>query len=123
MTEDLKEQTDILFHSPEGTVLEIAPGFWKVRGKTQTYDVCWDEESCSCPQFVHRLKGFGTCRHLACLREFLKRGPHTCPMCSGEGCSGCDGLGRVSSEVYPTLLEIRKAEDEAHAALLKEIFA
>lgn len=123
MEESLKEQTDILHHSPEGTVIEMAPGFWLVRGKTNTYEVSEDEETCTCPNYQHRLKGFGTCRHIDRLREVLKRGPHTCPLCRGESCESCEGLGRVESELFPILLAIREAEDKARVALVKEWFA
>jgi hypothetical protein len=123
MEEELQEQTDILFHSPEGTVIEVSPGYWKVRGKTATYDVYWDEETCNCPNFQHRLKGFGTCKHLAHLREFLNKGAYTCPLCRGETCEACNGIGRVGAEEYPVLLAIREAEDKARGILLKELFA
>jgi hypothetical protein len=123
LTEEIQEQTDILFHSPEGTVIEVAPGFWKVRGKTATYDVNWYEETCDCPSHKHRLKGFGDCKHLTHLREVIKRGPHTCPLCRAEGCESCEGIGRVGADEYPVLLAIREAEDKARVALLKELFA
>ena len=123
MTDDLQSQTDLLHHAPEGTVLEVAAGMFLVRGKTATYECNWDEETCNCPSFIHRLKGFGTCRHLAMLKEWMGRGDHTCPLCRGEGCGSCEGLGKVSGDIYPILKEIRIAEDEARVALIKEIFA
>jgi hypothetical protein len=80
------------------------------------------ERTCKCPHFVERLKGSGECKHLVRLREFLATGDKTCPCCRGEGCDGCDGLGRVSGSMHPILLEIRRAEDEARNKALLEIF-
>jgi hypothetical protein len=121
---DLQHQVDLLHHAPVGTCLEVAPGFWRVRGKTGSYELSEKEGTCNCPHFEHRLKQNGeSCKHLTILREFLSRGDKTCPLCKGETCQGCERLGRVSSEVFPILLAIRRAEDEARVALLKEIFA
>jgi hypothetical protein len=112
-------ETDLLHYAPEGACIEVAPGLWLVRGKTKSYEVS-EKGTCDCPHFQHRLKD---CKHLTILREFLARGDKTCPCCRGEGCSGCEGNGRVGSDMFPILLEIRRAEDEARSALLKEIFA
>jgi hypothetical protein len=114
--------TDILYHAPVGTCLEVSPGCWLVRGKTGSYELNEAERTCKCPHFVERLKGSGECKHLVRLREFLATGDKTCPCCRGEGCDGCDGLGRVSGSMHPILLEIRRAEDEARNKALLEIF-
>lgn len=122
MEPDLQSQTDLLHHAAEGTVLEVAPDCYLVRGRTSTYEVNWREETCDCPNFRHRLKGYGTCKHLQAVKQWTERGEKTCPCCRGEGCPGCEGVGRVSSELFPVLLDIQKAEDDARLAYIKELF-
>ena len=120
MEADLLQQTDLLYHAPEGTCLEVAPGMWLVRGKTASYEVSERDGACNCKAFEHHPKPWG-CKHLEALKRFLEREGKTCPCCKGEGCGACDN-GKVDSEYYPILLEVIRIEDQARLDYLKEVF-
>ena len=119
---DLDRELDLLAHAPEGTCLELQPGSWLVRGRTKSYGVHQYKRTCGCPQFQYRLKGDENCRHLTILDRFIARGEFTCPLCRGEGCSGCEEIGRVNKEENEALLLIKEAQTQAREEALKLMF-